>query len=327
MDPRATVPGGTGQRTGKILIVDPLHPAAVRELDERFEVVMRHRPSEAELRTAIRDVDVLVMRSGVRLTGSVIAAAERLKLVARAGVGVDNIDIPAAQNAGIRVFNVPAQSSNSVAEFTFGLVLAVTRRIPLACAQVKRNEWRKSELVGQDLRNSTIGIVGLGAIGSVVAELACAFGMQVLATVGTPTSQRRRQLDGEGIELIGLSQLLAQAKVVCVAAPLNESTRDLIAAEELGLMINGSYLVNVSRGGVVNENDLYQALENGKLAGAALDVVAAEGQRNRLADLDNVVLTPHIGAMTEQAQERIGEIVVRSIIRGLNGERVANELC
>lgn len=311
----------------RILIVDPLHPAAVERLGERFEVIVKRCSSETDLQTAIRDVDVLVMRSGVRLTGPAIAAADRLKLVARAGVGVDNIDVTAARSAGVRVFNVPAQSSGSVAEFTIGLVLAAMRRIPLASAQVKRNEWRKPELVGHDLRHATIGVVGLGAIGSLVAELARSFGMRVLATVGRPNSHRRRQLDREGIELVDLRELLGRSTVVCVAAPLNESTRGLIAAEELDLMADRSYLVNVSRGGIVDEDDLYNALKNGKLAGAALDVVAVEGRPNRLAELDSVVLTPHIGAMTEQAQERIGEIVVESIIAGLDGGTVANEIC
>jgi len=311
----------------RILIVDPLHPAAIKKLGERFEVILKRCSSETDLQTAIRDVDVLIMRSGVQLTGPAIAAADRLKLVARAGVGVDNIDVAAARSAGVRVFNVPAQSSDSVAEFTIGLVLAAMRRIPLASAQVKRNEWRKPELVGHDLRHATIGVVGLGAIGSLVAELARSFGMRVLATVGRPTSHRRRQLDREGIELVDLRELLGRSTVVCVVAPLNESTRGLIAAEELALMAERSYLVNVSRGGIVDEDDLYDALENGKLAGAALDVVVAEGRPNRLAELDNVILTPHIGAMTEQAQERIGEIVVESIITSLDGGTVANEIC
>ncbi len=311
----------------RVLIVDPLHRSAIERLRSVCEVTVRLGPSQAELQELVCNAEVLVMRSGVRLTAAVIDAAPALRLVARAGVGVDNIDLAAAERAGVTVFNVPAQSSSSVAEFTFALVLAVTRRIPLASAQVRRNEWRKPELVGDELRDGTIGIVGLGAIGSLLAAHARGFQMRVLASVGSPSDRRRRDLAREGIELVDLDRLLREASVVCVTAPLTEETRGLIAAPELKLMPSGAYLVNVSRGGVVDEGALYAALERGELAGAALDVVAAEGEANRLAELDNVVLTPHIGAMTDQAQRRVGEAVVSSILAGLLGRPIATQVC
>jgi D-3-phosphoglycerate dehydrogenase / 2-oxoglutarate reductase len=311
----------------KVLVVDPLHRDALERLESLFEVTVRLGPSESELRELIRNAEVLVMRSGIRLTAKVIGVARALRLVARAGVGVDNVDLAAAEGAGIRVFNVPAQSSTSVAEFTFALVLAVTRKIPLANYQVRRNEWRKPELVGDELRGRTIGIVGLGEIGSRVARLARGFQMRVLASVGRPSVRRRGQLAGEGVDLVGLDRLLRESDVVCVTAPLTDATRGLIATRELRLMGGDSYLVNVSRGGVVDEDALHTALSEGWLAGAALDVVVAEGEASPLAGLDNVVVTPHIAAMTDQAQRRIGEVVVSSILAGLSGRQIANRIC
>lgn len=311
----------------RVLVVDPLHREALERLESRFRVTVRLRPSEAELTQLIGDAEVLVMRSGIELTAAAIEAAPALRLVARAGVGVDNIDLSAAERAGVRVFNVPAQSSTSVAELAIALALAVTRRIPLAAAQVRRNEWRKPELAGDELHGRTMGVVGLGRIGSLIATLARGFQMRVLASVGRPTPGRRRELGRERVELVGLDALLRESDVVCLAVPLTGSTRGLIAARELELMGPRSYLVNVSRAGVVDEADLQAALAAGRLAGAALDVVASEGEATPLAELDNVVVTPHIGAMTDQAQRRVGEIVVSSILSGLEGGRVANQVC
>lgn len=311
----------------RVLIVDPLHETAIAQLQRRFEVHMEIGPSEARLHELIRETHVLVMRSGISLSAATIAVAQQLKLVARAGVGIDNIDLETAKRAGITVFNVPAQSAEAVAELAIGLVLAVTRRIVLADSQVRRNLWRKSALVGHELRGSTLGIVGLGQIGRSIARLALAFGMRVLATVARASEERRRQLRREGIEMLPLADALEESDVLCLAVPLTERSRDLIAAPELSRMMPSAYLVNVGRGGVVNERDLYDALSSSRLAGAALDVVTELGKPNRLAQLENVVLTPHIGAMTNQSQERIGRIVVDSIVGALRGEPLANQIC
>jgi D-3-phosphoglycerate dehydrogenase len=311
----------------RILVVDPLHHEALEQLESLFEVTVRLRPSEAELTRLIGDAEVLVMRSGIQLTAQVVEASRTLRLVARAGAGVDNIDLAAARHAGIQVFNIPAQAATSVAEFALALALAVTRRIPLAVGQVRRGEWRKPELVGDELHGRTMGVVGLGAIGSLIAARARSFQMRVLATVAHPTPSRRRDLAREGVRLVDLDGLLREADVVCLAVPLSDSTRDLIAARELELMGPRAYLVNVSRAGVVDEATLHAALAGGRLAGAALDVVDFEGGVNPLADLDNVVVTPHIGAMTDQAQRRVGEILVSSILEALDGGRIANRVC
>jgi D-3-phosphoglycerate dehydrogenase len=320
-------PGGKASPGTRILIVDPLHRSALRELESRFDVTVELGPSEQRLRELIADAEVLVMRSGVHLSATTLAAAPRLQLVARAGVGVDNIDLEAARAAGVKVFNVPSQSTSAVAEFTFGLVLGITRRIALADAQVRRNIWRKPMLVGHELRGSTIGVVGLGRIGSGIAQLALAFGMRVLGTVARATEERRVELGERQIELLRLEEVLGQADVLCLAVPLTDESHDLIAAAELERMMPSAYLVNVARGGVVNEHDLYEALAGGRLAGAALDVVVQQGTPNPLAQLENVILTPHIAAMTDQSQERVGRIVVDSIVGALKGEPLANQLC
>ncbi|HVW48292.1 MAG TPA: hydroxyacid dehydrogenase [Solirubrobacterales bacterium] len=314
-------------RAARVLIVDPLHAEAIAALRERHEVEVRLGPSAAELAELIGDVDVLVLRSGVRVPAELIERAPRLRLIARAGVGVDNIDVAAARRAGIHVFNVPAQSAGSVAELAFGLLLAVARRIPLAAAGVRRDEWRKAELVGQELAGGTLGIVGLGAIGSLIARRALAFEMRVVAAVAAPSEERRRILAAEGVELLGLDAVLARADALCVVVPLTGRTRNLIDARALARLRPGAFLVNVSRGGVVDEDALRAALRDGHLAGAALDVVVTEGRPTPLAALDNVVVTPHIGAMTEGAQRRIGEIVVASIELDLAGGRVATRVC
>lgn len=311
----------------RVLVVDPIHEDALRALRSKFAVSVELSPTEADLQQALRDVDVLVMRSGVRLTEQTIRQASRLRVVARAGAGIDNIDIAAAKAASVQVFNVPGQSANAVAEFTLGLILALTRRIALAAAQVRRNEWRKPDLVGYELRGSTIGIIGLGQIGTHVAQLAGAFGTRVLGTVARPDEQRRQQLASTGVELVDLAELLRQADIACLVVPLTNHTCGLIGAREFALMPRRAYLVNVSRGGVVNEDDLYAALIAGRLAGAALDVVAVEGAANRLAALDNVIVTPHIGAMTDQAQRQIGMTVVESILTALEGKPFANRIC
>jgi D-3-phosphoglycerate dehydrogenase len=309
----------------RILIVDPIHEAATAELTRLFDVCTHLQPTENELTRMIGGAHVIVLRSGVQLTAPVIAAAKELKIIARAGVGVDNINLDEARRAGIIVFNVPSASANAVAEFAIGLIIAVTRHIPLADAELRKNRWKKAELAGMELRGRTLGLIGFGSIGSRIAALGCAFGMNVLATVNHPHLHRCVKL--QAIQLVDLPRLLEESDVVCLAIPLNDSTRQLIGHDQLALMKPGAYLINLSRGEVVNERDLYRGLCRGQIAGAALDVTAEEGIGTDLARLKNVVLTPHIAAMTTTSQERIGEIVVSSIVAGLNGERVENQVC
>ena len=222
------------------------------------------------------------------------------------------------------MFNVPGRSASAVAELAFGLALSVMRRIPLADRQMRAGQWKKAELEGDELSGKTLGLVGLGAIGSCVARIATGFSMDALAAVARPSDARRTELTSRGITMTDLPSLLTRADVVCVAVPLTDATRDLIAAPQLALMRPHAYLVNVSRGGVVDEHALLAALRAGRLAGAALDVHTRERVSSPFARLDNVVLTPHIGAMSADAQLAIGRIVVDSIVAGLRGAPIPN---
>jgi len=311
----------------KILIVDPVHEFAINELKKKFEVVYHLHPSNEEFRYLIKDVDAVVLRSGVKINKDIINAGKRLKIIARAGVGVDNIDITAAKEKNIIVFNIPNISFSSVAELTFGLMLSITRKISLADSQLKKNIWRKSELYGNELNSKSIGIVGLGRIGGRVAEIAKGFGMNIIACVKDDSFERRKALKELGIEIVSLQELLKKADIITLHVPLNEETRNLITKKELMLMKNNSFIINMSRGGVINEKDLYEILKNNIIAGAASDVFVKENEENPLFNLENFVATPHIGAMSYESQEQIAKILVKNIINCSEGKDIQNRIC
>lgn len=316
-----------GQTGKKILIVDPVHPYVITELEKRFTVIYKLQPSPEEFKELIKDADVVVLRSGVKLTKEVIEAGKNLKIIARAGVGIDNIDLQAAKERKIKVFSVPGASSLCVAEFTFGLILSVMRKIALANSQLQKNLWKKSELYGNELRGKTIGIIGLGKIGSGVAEIAKGFGMNILASVKNISEERTKKLKEKGIGLLPIKEVLKKADVISLHVPLTNETKDLITKKEFELMKNTTYLINMARGGVVNEQDLYGVLKNRRIAGAASDVFVNEKQDNPLFALDNFVATPHIGGMTFESQEQIAKILVQNIIDGLEGREIKNSIC
>lgn len=303
----------------RVLVVDPISPEALNELRTRYRVTTRMQPDVPELQRLLCGADAIVLRSGVRLSAETISGAPTLRVIARAGNGTENIDLDAAKAAGVQVFNIPNTSSNSVAELALGLVLAVSRRIAQGDREVRRNVWRKAELAGTELSGKTLGIVGLGSIGGRLGLIAGGLGMKVVATVRHPTDERRLRWRAQGVELIGLSELLRCSDVVVLACPLDESTHQLISSPELAAMKPTAYLVNVARGGVLDEAALYTALADGRIAGAALDVLTTERTQTPLAGLDNVVLTPHIGAMTIDAQERIGRFLIDGLRCGLAG--------
>lgn len=309
----------------RILVVDPIDGGALEELSRRHDVTVALRPPVDALARLVRDKEVIVLRSGVRLDASVIAAASRIKVIARAGSGVDNIDLVAAKAAGATVFNIPAVSAPAVSELALGLMLSVGRHIALADRQVRAGVWNKASLSGSELAGKTLGLVGLGRIGSRIAVLGRALGMRVLVHVERATEERRHELHQLGYELASLDELLPAADVACLAVPLTDRTHHLIDAAALSVMKPTSLLVNVSRGQVVDEDALYDALAEGRIAGAGLDVVAHEGQPNRLSELDNVVITPHIGAMSADSQARIGRILVDSVNAALAGREVPNQ--
>jgi D-3-phosphoglycerate dehydrogenase len=310
-----------------VVVVDTIDERALRELRECYDVTVRLRPSQPELLQLVADAEVIVLRSGVRITADVIRAAPALKLIARAGSGLDNIDLAAARAADVQVFNVPGQSANAVAELAIGLLLASARHIALGDARLRRGTAEKASLIGSELRERTLGMIGLGAIGSRIAHLAGAFEMRVVGCVARPTAERRRRLAERGIELVELAELLRRANFVCVAVPLTTATRALIGKSELRAMKPEAHLVNVSRAGVIDEDALAWALASGAIAGAALDVPADERDASYLRAVDQVVLTPHIGAMTTDAQRRIGDLLTAAIAVGLRGEPVATRVC
>lgn len=301
----------------RVLMVDPIHPDALDDLRRRYQVALHPKPAPGQLVELARTADALVLRAGVRVTREVIAAAPRLRTVIRAGVGLDNIDVEAAARAGVEVRNVPGGSSDAVAELALGLMLAVCRRIVVGDRHTRSTVWHKQGLMGSELRGKTLGLIGFGGIGSRIASLAQGFGMEVVVAVARPGRDRARQLAERGIRLVALGELLPAADVVCLSVPLTADTRGLIGRAELALMKPDSYLVNVARGGTVDEEALLEALRSGALAGAATDVLAREGAPTELAALDNVVLTPHIGALTREAQRRIGERVVELLDEAL----------
>jgi len=318
------MPAGRGPR---VLVVDPIAPTALEQLRASYQLTLRLQPNEDELTKLVRGMDAIVLRSGISLSAPVIAAGDRLRVIARAGNGTDNIDLGAAREAGIQVFNIPDVSGGAVAEFALGLIFAVTRRIAFADRQLRQGFWKKAELVGTELSGKTIGIVGLGRIGSRLADLTRSLGMRVVASVDSPSPERRELATRRGIGMVSTAEVLRLADVVALTCSLTHTSHHLIGATELAMMKRSAYLVNVSRGSVVDEDALYTAIAAGQIAGAAVDVFARERQRNRLADFDNVVLTPHIGAMSADSQERIGQLLVEGLRLGLAGLDTSTRIC
>lgn len=296
-----------------IVVLDPVHGEALDRLRRDHKISVRTGLEQRDVPAAVTDAEVVVVRSGVRLTAEAVGSAPALRVVVRAGSGTDNIDLDACRQAGVEVYTIPRISSAAVAELAIGLMLAVRRRIALADRQIRAGVWNKPALAGPELQGACLGVAGLGAIGSRVAALGQALGMTVAASVRTASPERVAECAARGIVLCGMDELLARAEVLCLAVPLVADTRHLMGAAEFERMKPGAYLVNVARGGVVDEVALRAALTSGRLAGAGLDVHAVEGGTHSLADLDNVVLTPHIGATTENAQERLGQELVERL--------------
>ena len=298
----------------KVLLASPIDPTAVAVLEQRYDVRKTHKPAHAELKDAIADRETVVLRSGVVITADMMESAGDLRLILRAGSGVDNIDLVSARHREIRVVRIPGMSAPPVAEFTFALMLSIARKVTLADRLLRQGRWPKPQLGGPLLTGKTLGIIGAGNIGSLVGQMGAAWGMNVLGSVAAPGEKVREALRCRGITLADNERVLTEADFLCLHVPLDETTRHMIGRDELSRMRPGSILVDVARGGVVDESALYDALSSGStLAGAALDVheVEGEGTVSPLAELDNVVLTPHIGAMALDSQRLIGDRVIQ----------------
>jgi D-3-phosphoglycerate dehydrogenase len=304
--------------TTRILIADPLDPSGLELLEasgiEIHQLTAEERPRLQEL---IADYDALVVRSMTKVTADLLAAGARLKVVGRAGIGVDNVDVEAATERGILVVNAPTANLMSATEHTFALLLSVARNTPAADASMKAGVWDRKSFLGVELQGKTLGVVGFGRIGQRVAARARGFEMSVVAFDPFLDEQAARRLE---VELLPIDALLARADVVTLHTPLTEQTRNLLSRERIAAMKPGAILINCGRGGVVDEEALLAALESGALGGAGLDVFAEEPPKDlRLVRHPKVVATPHIGAQTREAQERISKETAEMLLAALAG--------
>lgn len=312
----------------KVLVASPLDDGAIRALRDSHEVVVEPNPGPERFRELARDREVIVVRSGAVVSGAVMSAADGLRIVVRAGAGLDNIDLAHARSTGVRVVRVNGMSAPPVAEMTFALALALARKVLPADRMLRAGHWPKAELGGPLLRGKTWGVVGAGNIGSLVGEMAAAWGMRVLGSVAHPSPTVAAALARQGITLADNDRVLTEADVVSLHVPLDASTHHLVDGAALDRMRPGALLVNMARGGVVDEKSLSEALSSpGGIGGAALDVHETEGEGvvSPLAELDNVVLTPHIGAMALDSQRLIGERVVQ-LVSAFEGGRLEGEV-
>jgi phosphoglycerate dehydrogenase-like enzyme len=276
-------------------------------------VVRAFNAPEDQLAELVRDREVVIFRSGVKVSAAVLDAAPNLELLLRAGSGLDNIDIAHARARGVQIVRVPGSSAQPVAELTFGLLLSLVRKVALADRLLREGHWPKAQLGGPLLAGKTLGIVGAGRIGSRVGEMGAAWGMRAIGCVDRPTPEVAAALAQRGVTLTDFETVVAESDFLCLHLPLDERTHHLVGARVLSHMKDGSFLVNMARGGVVDEKALYTELTEGdRVLGAALDVHEAEGEGvlSPLGGLPNVVLTPHIGAMAWDSQRLIGERVV-----------------
>jgi D-3-phosphoglycerate dehydrogenase / 2-oxoglutarate reductase len=303
-----------------VLIAEQLSPATVEALGPDFEIRSCDGSDRSQLLTAIADADAVLVRSATKVDAEALAAATRLKVVARAGVGLDNVDVPAATQAGVMVVNAPTSNIVSAAELAIALLLAVARNVPQANSSLRDGQWKRSKYAGTELYEKTVGVVGLGRIGALVAQRLSSFGVKLLAYDPYVSSARAGQL---GVQLVGLDELLGASDFITVHLPKTPETIGLIGEEALRKVKPSVRIVNAARGGVVDEAALHAALVEGRVAGAGVDVFATEPCTDSpLFGLDNVVVTPHLGASTEEAQEKAGVAVAKSVRLALAGELV-----
>ncbi len=306
----------------RVLVTEPLSESGLDLLRAEFDVDIRPELSREGLAAAISPYDALVVRSQTKVTAEVLEAAASLKVVGRAGIGIDNVDVDAATRRGVLVVNAPQSNIISAAEHTMALLLAAARRIPQAHASLRAGRWERDRFQGIELHGKTIGIVGLGRVGAMVATRAVAFGMRPIGYDPYVSKERAREL---GVELMpSLEAVLAQADVVTIHLPRTPDTHGLIGERELSLVKRGAVLVNTARGGIIDERAVVGALRDGRLAAAALDVFAQEPvpPSHPLLVLDDAVLTPHLGASTREAQDKAGTAIAEMVGLALRGEFV-----
>jgi D-3-phosphoglycerate dehydrogenase len=310
-----------------VLVCDPISPKGIVLLQQRPEfnvIVLKQKTSEADLLPLVKDVHAIIVRSETKITKTIIAAAPNLRVVGRAGVGVDNVDVDAATQGGIVVMNAPGGNTISTAELTFSMLMALARKIPQAHISMKEGKWSRKEFQGTELLNKTLGILGMGRIGGEVAKRALAFGMKVLAYDPYLSLARAKALQVDLKEEV--KDVYSHADFITVHMPMTDETKGMVNAAAFALMKRGVRLLNCARGGIINENDLHAALLSGQVGGAALDVYETEPPPADflLRALPQVVMTPHLGASTEEAQENVGIEVAEAVTDYLLSGAVRN---
>ena len=301
----------------QILVADPIAKEGLEILRNYAQVDIKVKLKPEELKAIIGDYDALIVRSQTQVSAEIIEAGEKLKGIGRAGVGLDNIDVDAATKKGIVVVNTPTANSVSAAEHTIALMLALSRNVPQANSQLKSGVWQRQKLVGIELRNKTLGIIGLGNVGSEVAKRAQAFEMHLIAYDPFISTNYARKLK---VDLVPLNQLLEQSDFISLHVPLTASTKNLIGAEKLAKMKPTARIINTARGGVVDEQALVKAIEQGKIAGAASDVFSTEPITDSpLFKSDRIIVTPHLGASTIEAQANVARDIAEQVLTVLQG--------
>ncbi len=297
----------------KILLLDGIDPAGIELVQQRRAItpLVHDKISRQRLLEIISDVDGVVVRSATTVDREVIQKAMQLKVIGRAGVGVDNVDVNAATEHGVLVMNSPGGSTTTTAEHTIAMLFALARNIPQAYQTLKSRQWEKSKFKGVELAGKTLGVIGLGRIGSEVARKCQAIGMNVIAY--DPYLNPEAHLSS-GLTLVEIDQIFDQADFITVHVPLSDVTRNLISKTTISKMKDGVRLLNCARGGIINEQDLYEAIKSGKVAGAAFDVFETEPNiQSPLLELDNFIATPHLGASTVEAQRKVSEDICRQV--------------
>jgi D-3-phosphoglycerate dehydrogenase len=298
----------------KILVSDPLSEKGLEILGKAKNLKYDLKPglSPEELKKIIPEYDGIIIRSETKLKPDIIEAGRRLKVIGRAGIGLDNIDLPAATKKGIVVMNTPQENAIAAAEHTIAMILSISRKIPQATASMKGGKWEKKKFMGVELYNKTLGLIGIGVIGTIVADRARGLKMKV---IGYDPYLSKEIAEKKGVDLVSLDELLSRSDFITIHTPLTDETRNLIDKNAFDKMKGGVILINCARGGIIHERDLYDAIKGGRVAGAALDVFEKEPAiGNPLLELEEVISTPHLGAATEEAQENVAIAISQQIV-------------
>ncbi len=309
----------------KVLISDNLGETGIQmfQAEKGIDVDVKTGLAPEELKKIIGEYDALVIRSATKVTADILEAATKLKVVGRAGIGLDNVDVPAATKKGVVVMNTPGGNVVTTAEHTIAMMMALTRHIPQATASMKAGKWEKKKFMGREIMNKTLGVIGFGKIGSIVADRAKGLKMRVI--VYDPIVQSS-VIEKKGFECVSLETLYKESDYITVHVPKGKTTLGLVNKQAFDMMKNGVMIINCARGGIVDEKDLYDALISGKVAGAALDVFSTEPPPADfpLLNLDNVIFTPHLGASTYEAQTNVAEAIAAQIIDFLKNNNIVN---